>query len=220
MAPGPTAQVVPARAGSAPASTPLNRLLASRQVPHWNTHPVPASTWGTASVSGAEQEAGRHPTPAVSNSHCQAAVLCSPQLHSHVGTAQTGTPAQPSWGRMGIQHSWWGQEAVLLPRWLFLNPKPSPVLSFPCPLPHVLGLTDTVAPPWPPRASSPAPCPDWERGPSMNPAPCESQSPGSSHRQDPAAQAVPELEGLGCKGCRNRRTSHPPPSQPAPKQSV
>lgn len=57
MAPGPTAQVVPARAGSAPASAPLDRLLAPCQVPHWNTHPVPASTWGTASVSGAEQEA-------------------------------------------------------------------------------------------------------------------------------------------------------------------
>lgn len=59
-----------------------------------------------------------------------------------------------------------------------------------------------------------------EKGPSMHPAPCESQSPGSSHRQDPAAQAVPELKGLGCKGCRNMRTSHPPPPQAASKQSV
>lgn len=51
-------------------------------------------------------------------------------------------------------------------------------------------------------------------------APCEPQSPGSSHRQDPAVQAVPELERLGCKGCMNMNTSHPPPFQVAPKQSV
>lgn len=46
-----------------------------------------------------------------------------------------------------------------------------------------------------------------EKGPSTHPAPWESQSPGSSHRQDPAAQAVPELVGLGCKGCRNEDIS-------------
>lgn len=91
--------------------------------------------------------------------HCQAAVLSSPQLHSHVGTAQSGTPAQPSWGRMGIQDSWWGQEPILRPRWLFLNSKPSPEPSFPCPLSHILGLTDTVAPPWLPRASQPSSLP-------------------------------------------------------------
>lgn len=104
-APRPAPQVVPARAGSASASALPDRLLSSPQVPHWNTHPVRASTWGTASFSGAEQGACRHPTPARSNFHCQAAVLCSPQPHSHVGTAQPGTPAQPSWGRTGTQHS-------------------------------------------------------------------------------------------------------------------
>lgn len=101
VAPGPAPLVVPARAGSAP----LDRLLASPHMTHGNAHPVPASTWSTASFSGAEQGACRHPTPARSNSHYQAAVLCSPQLHSHVGTAQTEISAQPSWGRTGIQHS-------------------------------------------------------------------------------------------------------------------
>lgn len=78
------------------------------------------------------------------------------------------------------------------PSRLFLNPKPSPVLSFPYPLLHVLeaGLA-TAAPPLPSRASQPSSLPGLgRREPSAHPALLEATKPG----QWPPA-------GSSCPGC-------------------
>lgn len=224
--PDPAPQAAPARAGRMGASRcssghAIRRALLPRHMGQRPSRaPVqrPSPPRGTASSSRAKRGGtwasgpGRGQPP--SQEPCCAGRGSAPTRAGTTQSGQDGTPAQHSPAQLG-------QEAMQPPSQLFLNPKPSPLLSFPYPLLHVLeaGLA-AEAPPLLPRASQPSSLPGLgRRGPSAHPAPLEATEPGQRLQAGSGCPgcAVTCRAGKGCGNTRER-TSRPLPPQAAAEQ--